>query len=705
MMLSYNDIKDIKPQPVYRTKKAVYSDVIYTLDIETTSLYRVGDTWTIFDYTKPPKYYEDKDKAGVMYIAMIGIEDKVYYARTWDHVADALELISHKQIRKIFYVHNISFEFQFFRNMFEQRGYTVDNMLARKTRKPISFYVTELNIEFRCSYCLTNLSLEKSGERYGKRYTKAVGGLDYNKLRGYDTPLTDQELDYCERDITTLWDVIRHFRREYEHVANIPLTQTGEVRRELKKRTSKVYKDFCKSLIPDADVFMLLWRAFSGGLTHANYLHSGRIRHDVISKDLCSSYPTVLLFKYPVSKWRECTVEEIGRYKNDEFALLYIVKFKGIKCKYYNGYISYSKCNGISNPLVDNGRVLMCDACNMVLTDIDYDIIKSSYDIESEEIIKVYYARKSYLPQRFIEFILYLYAGKTELKNVEGQEHFYMKLKQMLNSLFGMCCTNLIKADADYQNGDWTPHSYIDTDYVQGKLDEQRESQSNIVAYQWGVWCTAYARRSLYLTLTGRDMDYNTQDPDMDIDTIYYDTDSIKHINGDKHIHIFEQYNKWVSEQLACACDYYKINKNQLAPKDRKGISHPLGVFETDGVYKDFITLGSKRYAYTDEKGLHCTVAGVSTRSGYLALDGRIENFTKDLLFNYDHAGKLTINYIDEQESVSFIDDFGNQHVYNDRFGICLQPTTYTLGIDEYYEHLTLWANAVNNISTLLKRG
>ena len=52
------------------------------------------------------------------------------------------------------------------------------------------------NIEFRCSYMLTRLSLETWGKQLGVE--KLVGFVDYEKLRTPLTPLTQEDLDYSE---------------------------------------------------------------------------------------------------------------------------------------------------------------------------------------------------------------------------------------------------------------------------------------------------------------------------------------------------------------------------------------------------------------------------------------------------------------------------------------------------------------------------
>ena len=719
-MINHTQLRDIRPQPTHRQLTGVYndgrytvnvetfSDVIYTLDIETTSVFLDDEgNAEIFDYMKDPDYYRDRRKAAVMYIGMFGVEDTVYYFRTWEQFNKILQKISNANITKIIYVHNLAFEFQFLRSLFDKEGYTVERMLARETRKPITFKIKELNIIFRCSLCLTNLSLQKSAEKYNKVYFKLAGDLDYNVLRGYNTKLTDTELGYCENDITTLFEIIYRFRKEYGHVERIPLTQTGEVRRAFKKFSSPFYKEDVRQLIPqNADIFLLLMGAFSGGLTHSNYIRTGKLYHDVTSRDLCSSYPTAMLHKYPMSQFWKIAPEDFLLYNKGSFALLMCVRFTNISCKYINAYIPAFKCKTLQGEVLDNGRVISAQAVEIILTDIDYDIITSSYDIEQIDYVSIYASHYGYLPKELLLFMLELYRDKTTLKGIPEEEAYYMKKKQMLNSLFGCCCTNVIRQDISYVNGEWQPHAELTNEYVEGKLQKQRESKSNLFAYQWGVWITAHARKSLYLTLTGRDQNYNEVDKTMDFDTVYYDTDSIKYLHEDEHDKIFELYNQWITEKLQETCAHYKISFDKLAPEDQEGKEHPLGIFEFDGHYTEFITLGSKRYAYRSAKDseLHTTIAGVSTKTGVNALHGDINNFEKGLLFDYDTAGKLISNYNDDQPEIIIKDDQGNEDIYSDKYGVCLQPTTYELCVDNYYDMLLQWANEVSQMNDELKK-
>ena len=89
----------------------------------------------------------------------------------------------------------------------------------------------EYNIEFRCSYQLTHLALKDCANNYKTTHKKLVGNLDYNKLIYPATALTQKELEYGKNDILVMLEFLEQFKERYQTVYNIPLTQTGEIRR------------------------------------------------------------------------------------------------------------------------------------------------------------------------------------------------------------------------------------------------------------------------------------------------------------------------------------------------------------------------------------------------------------------------------------------------------------------------------------------
>ena len=133
-----------------------------------------------------------------------------------------------------------------------------------------------------------------------------------------------------------------------------------------------------------------------------------------------------------------------------------------------------------------------------------------------------------------------------------------------------------------------------------------------------------------------------------------------------------------------------KIDIERFMPKDTKGKKHPLGVFEKDAEYSQFITQGAKKYAYIDKKDykIHITVSGVPKKKGAKGLKS-LEDFKDNFVFEYKYTNKLLAQYNDEQIEFELTDYKGKKYKVTDKYGICLLPCQYTLNkSDEYVELL-----------------
>ena len=113
------------------------------------------------------------------------------------------------------------------------------------------------------------------------------------------------------------------------------------------------------------------------------------------------------------------------------------------------------------------------------------------------------------------------------------------------------------------------------------------------------------------------------------------------------------------------------------------GKAYYLGVFEkeTKEPMKEFITLGAKKYAYTDRKGLHCTISGVSKKLGAKEL-ADIHNFKPGFIFR--DAGGLTLYYNDDPIHEITIDGCIMETASN----IGMIDSTYEIGITGEYAEL-----------------
>jgi hypothetical protein len=499
-------------------KKKMFDKNIYTFDIETTSYIILnGKQMKAIEYLNlTKKEQEECIFMSCMYIWMFSINDKVYYGRTWQELYDFFEKIEiftySKNVTKIVYVHNLSFEFQFLRNIFNFK-----NVLARKSHKVMKCEIEEFNFEFRCTLMMSSVKLEKLPKIYKLPVEKLVGNMDYSKIRHSNTKLTEKELKYCENDCLVVYEYIKKELETYKTCKNTPLTSTGHVRREFKEVLSKnwEYKSkvkFCTNI--DGHIYNLLLDAFAGGYTHANWTYTDEIIKNVSSYDFTSSYPYVMVtHKFPMSPFMKCKLERQEQMSKN-FAYLLVVRFKNIKCKYYNNFISQNKCKKIKNARYDNGRIISADEIEIVLTDIDFRFILKSYKCEYE-IIESYFAKYGYLPKEYIDFTLQKYVAKTEYKDVIGKELEYALEKAKFNALYGMSVTNNIKDEVIFDNENGWKERPLTNDEILEKLKYERKK--GFLSFAWGVWVTAHARINLLENVLK-----------LDENVIYCDTDSLK---------------------------------------------------------------------------------------------------------------------------------------------------------------------------------
>ena len=662
--------------PDIQGKRKKFDNTIYTFDIETTS-YLILNNKQIpaLDYLKLSKQEQQECIfMSNMYIWMFSVNEKVYYGRTWAELRQLLLRIEFwgTDVKKYVFVHNLAYEFQFMRNAFK-----IKNVFARKSRKPIKFELDEFNFEFRCSYMMSNSSLEKLPDIYQLDVKKLVGNLDYSLIRNSKTKLTDKELAYCENDCLVVYKYILKELETYKTIKGLPLTSTGHVRKELKE---KIIKDYSyrnkvrRSINVDGHIYNMLISAFAGGYTHSNWIYTDEVIENIDSFDFTSSYPYVMVtHKFPASEFRKMNITKFEQMK-DCFAYIVYVKFKNIKCKYFNNFISQSKCKRILRGRYDNGRVIGADELEIVLTDVDLNLIRQTYEFDEYEILECYYSIYEYLPKQFIEFILQKYINKTQFKNVEGKEVEYALEKAKFNSLYGMTVTNNIKDNVEFDNEKGWSEIALNNETITKLLE--KEKKDAFLSFSYGVWVTAWARFNLLSNLIK-----------LDKYVVYCDTDSLKLKEG-FDINVINDYNKSVEEKIKKVSKELEIDINKFKPKDTKGIEHMLGLFEHDASYKKFITQGAKKYAYVDTKDnkIHITVSGVP-KKGAKALK-KLEDFKDDFVFRYEDTGKNLLIYNDEMEKFELTDFQGNKEIIDVKYGCTLVPNTYTLGKSEEYSYL-----------------
>ena len=657
------------------TKKRYYN-IACSFDIETSSFY-IDKNNNITDDI-------ESQKVSNMYIWQFAINDSIIYGRYWLEFVELINAISRKlntntEKRVLIYVHNLSYEFQFMFKLFSW-----SDVFAISERKPI-YALTESGIEFRCSYILSGYNLDTLAKNLQTPIKKLIGNLDYSLIRHSDTELSDKELDYCFNDVLIVTTYINEQMQEYTNIAGIPLTQTGKVRNYVKKHCfkDKAYKYFIKELTLSNLEYRKLQLCFAGGFTHSNAINTGVKIDNVASYDFTSSYPYVMLSeKYPMSKGRKIKINSPEQFEEllKNYCCLFTVKLYGVKPKTYNeSILQFSKCYDVKKPILNNGRIVECEQCTLTVTEIDYNNLELFYTFESVEVDDFYIYEKDYLPKEIIESILTLYKDKTKLKGVAGKEKEYLNAKEMLNSIYGMCVTNTMKEQIIFKDGVWQ----TDTDFNLNKAIENYNTDRNrFLFYPWGVWVTAYARKNLMNGIINIGNDY-----------IYADTDSIKLTNADKHKAYFDNYNKDVERKLKEMCLYYGLDYDDCKPKTIKGVEKLLGVWDFEGVYKSFKTLGAKRYLIQNQNNdFEITIAGLSKKAiSYIIEESKRLNIDAfDFFNNYMYiptnaTGKNTHIYIDNEHVANIKDYQGKEKSVICKSGVHLSPCDFTLSLSDMY--------------------
>lgn len=561
--------------------KREYIDVLAAFDTETTTI----------------KIEERKHAFVYVWMLYVDALDCVITGRTMpefvefaSRIADALDGRS-----LVLWVHNLSFEFQFLKGWYH---FDADEVFALDKRKILRASMFDGAIELRCSYIQSNMSLDEFTRKMGVE-NKKLDDFNYSKTRYPWTCLTDHEWEYCCNDVIGLVQAMRvNMQADGDTLYTVPMTSTGYVRRDAKRAMKGLSYTLVQRIVPDMRTYQMLREAFRGGNTHANRYYAGLILEDVKSADRSSSYPDVQVnCKYPMSRFQP------EKLPMDEARLVQLIytrqKAVLMRIRLYNvrlrdsswgmPYLSYDKCRNVCGEQKDNGRILCARALETTITDVDFKIILSEYEWEALEVLDAMSARYGRLPLPLIDQTIEYYRRKTELKGVEGDEIFYMKSKNKLNSIYGMSAQDPVKDRLLYIDAEQMlrPEGQPIADLL------DRSNRKAFLAYQWGVWVTAWARYRLEegIRLAGNRC-------------VYVDTDSVKYI-GDID---------WTEYNAARKAD---SEKNGAFAYDKNGMCYHMGVFEADGEYTRFCTLGAKKYAYElpGSTKTHITVAGVRKKT------------------------------------------------------------------------------------------
>lgn len=455
----YSMLEGVKLVPRKRGQRKKYYDLVCAFDIETTLL--------------------DDIKQSIMYIWQFQIDDKVtVIGRYWSEFINFYNKLNDifTNAKLVVLVHNLSYEWQWLKSIIP-----IDKVFAMSDRKVLYFLSGQL--EFRCTYLHSNMSLDKYLEKM-KVESQKIKGFDYKKKRYSWTKLTDDELLYCINDVRGLVQAYKYeLSMSDDTLITIPYTSTGYVRRVFKKALEK-NNYFIKQKLPDLEVFNGLRNAFRGGNTHANRYNANRLLEDVYSWDISSSYPAVLLTESYPMKFSRKPVDKFKQSLRLGRACLIHLYMTDIELK--NNltpipYLAKGKCIQCIGAELDNGRVLSAKVIELWITEIDLKIILNQYSFNMQ-VLDLFTAIKKKLPKEFIDTLFSMYQKKTLLKG-SGDDYSYGKYKSMVNSVYGMTVQNPCKE-----------HYYFINNMLEVNESEdmhsliERYQRRGWLPYQWGVW-------------------------------------------------------------------------------------------------------------------------------------------------------------------------------------------------------------------------
>ena len=588
--------------------------------------------------------HTDDNLIGWVYHWAINIGRKVYRGRKIEDLMNILNKICNiyninEYNRLIIYVHNLSYDICYLEKHLEEK-FGVKSRLDIKARKTLTF-TCENGLEFRCSYLLSGMSLDKFSKEMKVEHKKLTGAVDHSIKRYPNSKLTVADIKYMYFDIISQSESItKKMQLDHDTPVTIPFTKTGYVRKwcRNKLRGDKKYRDTFRKTRLTLEQYLYLEDAYKGGYTHASYKYRGKkVTGNIKHYDFRSHYPTVMMFEtYPMGKFIDVDIRSLEELKeiNKKYCLLVTVKFTDgyLKKGHYFPLLQTErlKAGGIKKKDIvnNNGRVnAFRGEIELNLTFEDVELITDMYEFRYIEIERVQASGRGPIPNYLREGILEFLKGKTMYKGVD--DYMCAFNKTLLNALYGMLCTKLIRPNIVLDESGIPHLEKLTYEERLEELDKYYNSRNNFNMFQIGVWVTAYARKWLYhfFNIIGEE------------NVIYCDTDSAFFLsNGDIETAIETENGK-----------LYKTALDLGAFIKHNGKIVNLGAFvdEEDNI-KEFKCLHAKCYVVVDKYDqMNSTIAGVCKkgRNGNTINRelGSIDNLTD--AFTFTDCGGTTAKY------------------------------------------------------------
>lgn len=638
-----------------------YLKIGCAFDIETTSFYS-------------KKY--DKDLA-CMYIWQLSLNKDTIIGRTWEEFKELIERLSafasdHDGVI-LCLIQNLSFEFQFIKSLFNwnknKEGYP--DIFAKDDRTIL--YAKYKNIEFRDTLALTGMSLSRYQKNYNLDVGKLSGDLDYTLYRHNKTNVTNRELAYCINDVQVLSDFFYKylFPTYIKPGIKIPLTSTGIVRADIKQEFMEIPKEERRKLqrrinnAQPTEAVYTLWRnyLFRGGLVHAstiacNYLWENSFE----SLDLKSAHPGQMLakkFPWKYNRRNKSLFPEILKQaRTGDYGFFGVFIFHNIRASGFHSLESKNKIIEASPDAVyENGRLVFATTIKVCLIEQDFFNYEDLYEWTSYEVRVIYQAKLDYLPD-YVRNVVCKYFVLKETLPKDSVE--YGLAKRKLNGIFGMAATSLPEREVIFN-----------PDTNEMELSANSRSYEELTRYlimlpQWAIQIAAYTRRDIVKSIKA-----------CEFDSMYYDTDSNKIMNYEKHKDWFDKFNE-ERKELNLRCNTFDYDKKYF---------ERIGGFELEYIGTRFKVLGAKRYLVEHDGEVQVTVAGMVKGSleKYCTKNNLDiwEMFTDDLRLPAGDSEKKTTVYYDHAFTDELTDYEGNTQTVTEGSCVAIIDIPFTMSMEE----------------------
>lgn len=529
-------------------------------------------------------------------------------------------------------------------------------------------------IDFTDSYVLVGTTLAEASKDFPEYLQKRVvrdkdgrvieADLDYSKIRNSFTVLTEKELNYAMDDCISLNHVISVERceslgggqKDWEHrtsMGTLPITKTQKVRTYTRDNTvhaSKRYKDIvAATAIKTMEERDFIMQGYHGGFTHANVKWVEQVVKNVDHVDFTSSYPAVLMTEtYPMGQpviHETMTIDEIKELqKRDNVWWMAYIELTNARMKpgvtetpmtatpykrtMRGGAYIFDKNHerSLKDCVINNRRLISAPYYGKVMCCADWQSMELTVDYDEVKFIQVHVWKADYLPAVLVRSIGELYRLKTELKGVEGCEAEYGSSKGMLNSTYGMMVTDDFRNEYKYEHGAVTCHMMSEEEALErlARINGNKETFLNPL---WGIACTAFAQRNLFMAIAAAGPHAGYEDTD----AMFYDASC----------EVMAEYVKWYNEVRvpekvkAFLAHRGSVDPQLYTPKNKYGVAKPIGVWTQERHCIAFKTVGAKRYLEfveeplkdeNDNKVLDESGNPVKVRKFYMTVAGANKN-------------------------------------------------------------------------------